>query len=75
MKPETGAEQNERVLDDPPRHLRGNRPLIDQRTAGVPHPATYLLDRDGRVRFADVREDFHFWLDPELLREALARVP
>ncbi len=43
--------------------------------AGVAHPATYLLDREGRVRFADVREDYHFWLDPELLREALARVP
>lgn len=39
---------------------------------GVPHPATYLLDRDGRVRFVDVREDYHVWLDPELLIEALA---
>jgi hypothetical protein len=28
-----------------------------------------------RVRFADVREDFHFWLDPELLREALTQIP
>jgi peroxiredoxin len=41
---------------------------------GVAHPATYILDREGRVRFADVREDYHFWLDPEVVREALARI-
>jgi len=40
--------------------------------AGVPHPTTLLLDADGVVRFADVREDYHVWLDPETVREALA---
>lgn len=39
---------------------------------GVPHPATYLLDRDGVVRFVDTREDFHIWLDPEVVLTALA---
>ena len=39
---------------------------------GVPHPATLLLDREGRIRFLDVREDFHFWLDPRAIEEALA---
>jgi len=43
--------------------------------AGVPHPATYLIDREGRVRLVDVREDFHIWLDPAPLREALASMP
>jgi len=43
--------------------------------AGVPHPTTYLLDRDGIVRFVDVRRDFHIWLDPQVVREALARLP
>ncbi len=42
--------------------------------AGVPHPATYVLDRDGIVRFVDVRTDYHIWLDPQLLVDALARV-
>jgi peroxiredoxin len=42
--------------------------------AGVPHPATYVLDRDGVVRFVDVRTDYHIWLDPQLLVDALARV-
>jgi peroxiredoxin len=39
---------------------------------GVPHPTTLLLDRNGKIRFVDVREDFHFWLDPESMTEALA---
>ncbi len=43
--------------------------------AGVPHPTTYLLDREGVVRFVDVRRDYHMWLDPTLVREALAEVP
>ena len=40
--------------------------------AGVPHPATYLIDGDGIVRFVDVRTDYHIWLDSEFLRQALA---
>ena len=40
--------------------------------AGVPHPATYLLDRDGVIRFVDVRKDFHIWLDPAALSTELA---
>jgi peroxiredoxin len=43
--------------------------------AGVPHPTTYLLDREGVVRFADVRRDFHVWLDPAPLLEVLASLP
>lgn len=40
---------------------------------GVPHPTTLLLDAEGTVRFVDVREDYHFWLDPDAVREALSR--
>ena len=36
---------------------------------GVPHPTTLLIDRKGRIRFVDVRTDFHIWLDPEVLLE------
>ncbi|MCZ6462998.1 MAG: redoxin domain-containing protein [Proteobacteria bacterium] len=43
--------------------------------AGVPHPTTYLLDREGTIRFVDVREDFHIWLDPALLVQELAAIP
>jgi len=39
---------------------------------GVPHPTTLVLDALGTIRFVDVREDFHFWLDPAAVREALA---
>ena len=43
--------------------------------AGVPYPATYVLDRDGVVRFVDVREDFHVWVDPAEILGALAKLP
>ena len=41
---------------------------------GVPHPATYLLDREGVIRFADIREDFHIWLDPRRLAAELSKL-
>jgi peroxiredoxin len=41
---------------------------------GVAHPATYLIDRRGRIRFADVRSDYHIWLDPQAISDALARI-
>jgi len=47
--------------------LEGGEPI----EAGVAHPATYLLDAEGRVVLADVRRDFHIWLDPSLVVQAL----
>jgi peroxiredoxin len=44
----------------------------DRIEVGVPHPTTLLLDPAGKIRFIDVREDFHFWLDPRALAPALA---
>lgn len=41
---------------------------------GVPHPTTYLIDRNGNVRFADSRVDFHIWLDPERIVAEIARL-
>jgi peroxiredoxin len=38
---------------------------------GVPHPTTYVLDREGVVRFADSRRDYHFWLDAERIAVAV----
>ena len=42
---------------------------------GVPHPTTYLLDRDGTIRFKDTRKDFQIWLSASVLRETLNRLP
>jgi len=41
---------------------------------GVPHPTTMLLDRAGKIRFIDVRTDFHIWLDPSVLLDAVAKL-
>ena len=41
---------------------------------GVPVPTTVLLDREGIVRFIDVREDYHVWLDPSVVLAALDEI-
>lgn len=50
--------------------LRLRKPNPERIEAGVPHPSTYVIDRAGMVRFADVRADFHVWIDPELVMRA-----
>lgn len=59
-----------RAIDQLGLRLANPEPIAE----GVPHPTTLLLDRDGIVRFADVREDYHIWLDPALVTEALAQL-
>ena len=43
--------------------------------AGVPHPATYVIDREGIVRFADVRKDYHVWIASEIVVAAIYQIP
>lgn len=56
------------------RQLRLLKPDPELIEVGVPHPTTLLLDREGTIRFVDVRENFHFWLDPRALVDALANL-
>ena len=65
------ADPESRAIDQ----LGIRRPNPEPIEAGVPHPTTLLLDRDGVVRFTDVREDYHVWLDPAVVKEALAKLP
>jgi peroxiredoxin len=60
-----------RVIDRLGLRLEDPEPL----ERGVPHPATYLLDRDGVIRLVDVRADYHVWLDPQLVVDTLAGLP
>lgn len=53
------------------RQLGVLKPEPEVMEEGVPHPTTILLDREGIVRFVDVRADYHFWLDPKVLLAAL----
>jgi peroxiredoxin len=65
-------------LADPKSSLIRQLGILEPETesieVGVPYPTTLLLDRSGTIRFVDVRENFHFWLDPRALDEALASV-
>lgn len=38
---------------------------------GVPHPTTYLIDRDGAVLLKDSRKNYHVWLASSVVRDAL----
>ena len=51
----------------------GSRIRWRSRRACRIRPATCSIAT--RVRFVDVRRDYHMWLDPSLMREALAEVP
>lgn len=72
---ENGLREQVRFLSDPEsrtiRKLGLRLETPEPMEEGVAHPATYLLDREGRVRLVDVRRDFHIWLDPSLIVEAL----
>lgn len=56
------------VIDEFGIYNDGVRETFEQ---GVPHPTTYLLDRQGIIRFKDSRKDFHVWLSAPVLRNAL----
>ena len=74
---ETGLRQRIRFAVDPGSKAIDRLGLRKQDTepieAGVPHPTTYLIDRDGRVRLVDVRRDYHIWLDPGVILSALSK--
>ena len=40
---------------------------------GVPHPTTYVLDRDGVIKLKDSRKDFRTWLKSSMIQDALAQ--
>ncbi len=73
---EMGLRQRIRFAVDPGSQAIDRLGLRKQETelmeAGVPHPTTYLIDRDGRVRLVDVRRDYHIWIDPSVLVSALS---
>ena len=40
----------------------------------LPLPATYVIDRDARIRYADVRVDYRNRVEPEKIIEVLTRL-
>jgi len=62
------ADPGSRAIDQ----LGIRRPNPEPLEVGVPHPTTLLVDREGIVRFADVRENYQIWLDPAVLLQRIA---
>lgn len=75
---EFGLAQRILFLSDPRSQLIRDLGILKENSEsiekGVPHPTTLVLDKSGTVQFVDVRENFHFWLDPAALSEVLARL-
>ncbi len=75
---ESGMRTNVRVLVDENSayidQLGLRRPDPEPMEAGVPHPSTYVIDRAGNVRLADVRADYHIWIDSNTLKQELAKL-
>jgi len=75
---EFGLRERIYFLTDPQsaliRRLGLLKPEPEVMEEGVPHPTTLLLDRDGIIRFVDVREDYQLWLDPDVLVTALGAI-
>jgi peroxiredoxin len=75
---ELGLEDRILFLADPKSQLIRELGILKQDPesieVGVPHPTTLVLDRTGTVQFVDVRENYHFWLDPTAMTDVLARL-
>ena len=48
--------------------------ILNQRHGGVPHPAVVIVDREGKVRFVHVDENYRRRPAPEVLIDALRKV-
>ncbi|MBJ18914.1 MAG: peroxiredoxin family protein [bacterium] len=75
---ELGLAERVLFLSDPKSQLIRDLGILKENPEniekGVPHPTTLVLDELGVVQFIDVRENFHFWLDPAAVTDVLARL-
>lgn len=75
---ELGLAQRILFLSDPKSRLMTKLGILKENPGnieiGVPHPTTLVLDRTGTIQFVDIRENYHFWLDPKAMSEVLARL-
>jgi peroxiredoxin len=75
---ELGLAERILFLSDPKSQLIRDLGILKENPesieVGVPHPTTIVLDKAGIVQFVDVRENYHFWLDPAAVTDVLARI-
>ncbi|HVS32318.1 MAG TPA: redoxin domain-containing protein [Thermoanaerobaculia bacterium] len=68
------------LLSDPKSEVIERYALRDpayagQPTAGVPHPAVFVLDRDGKIRWSKIESDYRQRASNAEIRASLDAVP
>lgn len=66
------SDPNSEVID---RYALRDPAYAGQKIAGVPHPAVFVLDREGIVRWSKVETDYRQRPSNEEIRAALDAVP
>ncbi|MDT8436145.1 MAG: peroxiredoxin family protein [Gemmatimonadota bacterium] len=71
-----GAEPDFTFLSDPESAVIGRYGILNPSGGrrGIPHPATYVIDRDGTVRWRDVQTDYTVRPTNRQIRDALAEI-
>lgn len=72
----SGEEPDFIFLSDPESDVIGRYGVLNPNGSrqGIPHPATFVIDREGLVRWRDVQTDYTVRPSNEDVREALGRL-
>jgi peroxiredoxin len=68
---ENGARLNLRLLSDPDHSVIDRYGLLNPESRGLPHPATYVIDKEGIVRWRQVDVDYRLRPKSEEVLKAL----
>ncbi len=75
VQTKTSGQLQTLLLSDPAHAVINRYGLLNEKAAekGLPHPATYVIDRQGVVRWKFVEVDYRVRPSNEMVREALAK--
>jgi peroxiredoxin len=68
---ENGAHLKLRLLSDPDHSVIDRYGILNPDSRGLPHPATYVIDKEGIVRWRSVNVDYRFRPKAEEVLKAL----
>jgi peroxiredoxin len=77
IQAKSGSAPQMRLLVDPDHAVINRYGLLNEKAAekGLPHPATYAIDRQGVVRWKSVDVNYRLRPSNDAIREALAAAP